>query len=88
VKPPSFFPLDIYHCTIGDALACLSVQGDSDRKAGPAIAPNDLNAADGLAAWPLSDGLQTIFAEIGVAHPDCLNFTISAKVENLAAAAG
>jgi aspartate kinase len=36
---------------------CFPVQRDADRKAGRAIVPNDLNAADRLAARPMSNGL-------------------------------
>jgi hypothetical protein len=71
VKMPALLTLDAGHRTISDSLVCLSVQGDTDRKAGRAIVPNDLNAADCLAAGPLSDGLQALFSESSVAHPDC-----------------
>ena len=63
VKVSSLLTLDADHRSISDRFVGLSVQGDSDRKAGWAVVPNDLDAADGLAATPLSDGLQAIFSE-------------------------
>jgi hypothetical protein len=70
----SFLTLNADHRTISDSLVGLSVQGDTDRKAGRAIVPNDLNAADCLAAGPLSNGFQAIFPESPVAHSDCFEF--------------
>jgi hypothetical protein len=70
-KVSSLLTLDADHRAIGDSLVCLSVQRDTDRKAGRAIVPNDLNAADCLAAGPLSNGFQALFSESSVAHPDC-----------------
>jgi hypothetical protein len=64
----SLLTLDADHRAIGDSLVCLSVQRDTDRKAGRAIVPNDLNAADCLAAGPLSNGFQALFPESSVAH--------------------
>ena len=45
VKMSSLLTLDADHRAIGNSLVCLSVQRDTDRKAGRAIVPNDLNAA-------------------------------------------
>ena len=64
----SLLTLDADHRAIGDSLVCLSVQRDTDRKAGRAIVPNDLNAADCLAAGPLSNGFHALFSESSVAH--------------------
>jgi hypothetical protein len=69
VKVSSLLTLDADHRAIGDSLVCLSVQRDTDRKAGRAIVPNDLN--DCHAAGPLSNGFQALFSESSVAHPDC-----------------
>jgi|ERR1700722_12032772 hypothetical protein len=71
---PSLLTLDADHRTISDSPVCISVQGDTDRKAGRAIVPNDLNAADCLAAGPLSNGLQALFPESSVAHSDRFEF--------------
>jgi hypothetical protein len=67
----SFLTLDAHDRSISDFLVCLPVQRDADRKAGRAIVANDLNAADSLAAWPLSNGLQALFTESAVGHTDC-----------------
>ena len=75
VKMSSLLTLDAGHRAIGDSLVCLSVQGDTDRKAGRAIVTNDLNAADGLAIRPLSNGLQALFSESPVAHSDSFEFS-------------
>jgi hypothetical protein len=53
----SFLTLDADDRAISDFPVCLPVQRDADRKAGRAVVPNDLNAADGLAARPLSNGI-------------------------------
>jgi hypothetical protein len=53
----SLLALDIDHRTISHSRVCLSVQGNTDRKAGWAVVPDDLNASDGLATGPLSNGL-------------------------------
>jgi hypothetical protein len=74
VKMPSLLTLDRGHGAISDFLICLPVQRDSHRKAGRAVVPNDLNAADALATRPLSNRLQTIFSEIRVAHSDRFEF--------------
>jgi hypothetical protein len=57
VKVSSFFALDEADRAISDLHVCFVVQRDADRKAGRAIVPNDLNAADGLAARRMSNGL-------------------------------
>jgi hypothetical protein len=71
---PSLLTLDRGHGAIRDFLICLPVQRDSHRKAGRAVVPNDLNAADAFATRPLSNRLQTIFSEIRVAHSDRFEF--------------
>jgi hypothetical protein len=70
-KVSSLLTLDADHRAIGDSLVCRSVQRDTDRKAGRAIVPNDLNAADCLVAGPLSNGFQALFSESSVAHWEC-----------------
>jgi hypothetical protein len=65
--------LDIDHRSIRDFLICVAVQRDAYGKARRAVVPNDPNAANGLAARPLPNGLKTLFAEICVAHSDCFN---------------
>jgi len=71
---PSLLTLDADHRAIGDSLVCLPVQRDTDRKAGRAIVTSDLNAADRLAAGPLSNGLKALFSESSVAHSDRFEF--------------
>lgn len=69
-KVSSFLPLDVDDRSISDLLVRLPVQRDTDRKARRAVVPNDLNTADGLAARPLSEGLQTLSSESSVVQSD------------------
>ena len=64
------FTLNVHHRSIRNFLICIPVQCNANRKTGWAVVPDDLNAADGLAARPLLDGLQVLFSEIPVAHSD------------------
>jgi hypothetical protein len=66
----SLLSLDIDHCAIRNFLICVAVQRDPHGKAGRAVVPNDPNTANGLAARPLPNGLETLFAQISVAHSD------------------
>jgi hypothetical protein len=66
----SLLALDIHHRSIRNFLICVAVQCDPNRKASGAVVPDELNAADGLATRPLPNGLETLFAQIPVAHSD------------------
>jgi hypothetical protein len=70
-KVSSFLTLNVDDRSISDLLVRLPIQGDTDRKAGRTVVPNDLNAADGLAARPLSNGLKALFSQSSVAQSDC-----------------
>jgi hypothetical protein len=71
VKMPSLLALNADHRAIGDFLVGLPVQRHPDRKADRRIISNDLNAANGFAPGPLSDGLQALLSESPVAHSRC-----------------
>jgi hypothetical protein len=62
---PSFLALNADHRAIGDFLLAFpyNVQRHPDRKTPPRIFSNDLNAVNGLAPGPLSNGLQALFSE-------------------------
>jgi len=63
----SLLALDVDDRAIGDFLVGPPVQRHSDGKAARLIASNDLNAAHGLAAGPLSNGLHALFSESPIA---------------------
>src|ERR1700733_6748114 len=71
MKMPSLLALNADHRAIRGFFVGGPVQRHPDRKTRGCVVPNDLNAADRLAAGPLSNGLQAIFSESPVAHPGC-----------------
>ena len=66
----SLLALDANDRAIGDFLVGLPVQRHPDRKTDPCVTSNNLNATNGLAPGPLSNGLQALFSESLVAHRD------------------
>jgi hypothetical protein len=67
----SLLALDAGDRVIGDFLVGLPVQRPPDRKTARCVISNNLNAANGLAPGPLSNGLQALFSKSPVAHSDC-----------------
>src|SRR5712675_2262468 len=67
VKMPSLLALNADDCAIGDFLVGLPVQRHPDGKAARLIASIDLNAAHGLAAGPLSNGLHALLSKSPIA---------------------
>jgi hypothetical protein len=63
----SLLALDAGDRAIGDFLVGLPVQRPPGRKTARCVISNNLNAANGLAAGPLSNGLQTFFSKSPVA---------------------
>ena len=66
-------PLLAHHAidgAIGGFPVGFAVQGYPDRKTAGCIVSDDLDAANGLAAGPLSNGLQTLLSEGSVAQPE------------------
>ena len=57
---PPLLALDAIDGAIGGFPVGLPIQRDPDRKAAWCIVPHDLNAADGLAAGPLSYGVEAL----------------------------
>src|ERR1700675_3968956 len=55
---------------IGGLPVSLAVQGYPDRKTAGCIVSDDLDAANGLAARPLSNGLQALLSEGSVAQSE------------------
>jgi hypothetical protein len=74
VKVPPRLALDAGHGAIGDSLVGLSIQGYPNRKAARRTTSDDLNATNGLAAWPLPYGLKAFFAERPVVQADRFEF--------------
>lgn len=70
MEMPSLLALHAIDGAVGGFLVGLSIQRDPDRKTAGHIVPDDLNAADGLAAGPLSNGLQALLSESSVAQSD------------------
>ena len=71
---PSLLTLNADDCAIGDFLVGLPVQRPPDRNTPRLVVSNDLNAANGLAPRPLSNGLQALFSESTIAQSDCFEF--------------
>lgn len=65
---PPLLALDAIDGAIGGFPVGLPIQRDPDRKAACCIVPHDLNAADGLAAGPLSYGVEALLSESAVAQ--------------------
>jgi hypothetical protein len=66
----SLLALDANDRAIGDFLVGLPVDRHPDRKTDRCVTSNNLNATNGLAPGPLSNGLQALFSESPVAHRD------------------
>jgi hypothetical protein len=73
VKMPTLLALDAADSAIGGSLVGLPVQRHPDRETARRVVSNDLNAANGFASGPVSDGLQALFSESPVAHSDCFH---------------
>jgi hypothetical protein len=56
MKLPSLLTLNGADRAFGSFYFGFSIQRYPDGKSARVVAPNDLDAADGLAAWPLSHG--------------------------------
>jgi hypothetical protein len=67
VKMSSLLTLNGFDRAISGFLISLPVQRHPDRKTARRIVSNDLNATNGLAPGPLSNGLQALFSESPVA---------------------
>jgi hypothetical protein len=62
-----FLTLDGTHRAVGTPTICVTIQRHPNREA-TVVLPDDLNAGDGLAARPLSDGVKALFPQSGVAQ--------------------
>jgi hypothetical protein len=76
----SLLALDEVDRAIGDFFVGLPVHRHPDRKPARCVISNNLNAANGLAPRPLSNGLQALFSESPVAHSDCFPFRHAANI--------
>src|SRR5260370_39215996 len=72
MEMPSLLTPDVIDRAIGDLLVGLTVQRHPDRKTARCFISNNLNAANGLAPGPLSNGLQALLSEGPVAQSDRL----------------
>jgi hypothetical protein len=77
----SLLALDAIDRAIGDLLVHRPVQRHSDRKTARCGISNNLNAANGLAPGPLSNGLQALFSESRVAHSDSFPIFDASNIE-------
>src|ERR1700720_310193 len=76
----SLLALDEVDRAIGNFLVGLPVQRPPDRKPARRVISNNLNAANGLAPRPLSNGLHALFSESAVAHSDCFPLRHAANI--------
>jgi hypothetical protein len=76
----SLLALDEVDRAIGDFFVGLPVQRHPDRKPARCVISDNLNAANGLAPRPLSNGLQALFSESPVAHSDCFPLRHAANI--------
>jgi hypothetical protein len=60
---PPLLPLDANHSAIGHLLVGSTVEGDLRRKAGRRVVPDEPNAGDRLAPWPLPDRLEAFLSQ-------------------------
>jgi hypothetical protein len=74
VKLPSLPALNADDRAISNFLVGLPLKGHPDRKTTRPVVSNDLNAADGFTAWPLSNRLKALLSESPVAYPDRFEF--------------
>ena len=70
----SLLALDANDRAIGDFLVGLPVRVTRTRKTDRCVTSNDLDATNGLAPGPLSNGLQALFSESTIAQSDCFEF--------------
>jgi hypothetical protein len=76
---PSFLALNASDRAFGRFHIGLSIKSYPDGKLPGLVASNDLNARDGLATGPLSDGLKALFPEGPVPQADCFEFRHGAR---------
>jgi hypothetical protein len=76
---PSFLALNASDRAFGRFHVGLSIKSYPDGKLPGLVASNDLNARDGLATGPLSDGLKALFPEGPVPQADCFEFRHGAR---------
>src|ERR1700738_4493907 len=67
---PTFLALYASDSAIGGSLVGLPVQRHPDRETARRVVSDDLNPTNGLAPGPLSDSLQALLPESGVAQSD------------------
>jgi hypothetical protein len=60
----SFLALDANHCSIDCSLVGSTVEGDLSRTAGRRVVPDELNASDSLATWPLPNRLEVFLRSV------------------------
>jgi hypothetical protein len=67
VKMPALLALNADDGTVSGFLVGLPIQGHADRKACRRVVSDDLNARNGLAPGPMSNGIQALSSERPVA---------------------
>jgi hypothetical protein len=69
---PSLLALNADHRAVGGFHVGLSIQRYPDGKIAGLITPDELNAGDRLATWPLFHGFKALFAQSGIIEAECL----------------
>jgi hypothetical protein len=69
---PSLLALNADHRAIGGFHVGFSIKCYPDGKIAGLVTPKDLNAGDGLAAWPLFHGFKALFAQSRIVKAECL----------------
>jgi hypothetical protein len=69
---PSLFALNADHRAVGGFHVGFSIKCYPDGKIAGLVTPKDLNAGDGLAAWPLFHGVKALFAQSRIVKAECL----------------
>jgi hypothetical protein len=70
---PSLLALNADHRAIGGFHVGFSIKSYPDGKIAGLIAPNELNAGDRLATWPLFHGFKALFAQSRIVKAECLD---------------
>lgn len=68
MKMPTHLALNAYHRAVGNLGFGRSIHRDARRKT-TGVAAHDLDAADGLAPWPLPHGIQALLSQRRIAYP-------------------
>ena len=83
----SFLALDANRCSIDCSLVGSTVEGDLSRTAGRRVVPDELNASDSLATWPLPNRLEIFLSQRVIRDCSSVELDHAAAPASLATAA-